>query len=198
LFWFRSIWRFAAFEAGLVRMVKARPAGSGCFRHAYPAQTQPACAARQGFVGCSVLSGLEQSTASRLERSQIPLVTITLARRQVPTSTASAVLAGGTGGVNRPWAVHPPCLARSNSRSIFKPSGIAWRLGKCDQTPGTFSSQAVSLGVSENATKLPEHFQAKRYRLASRKMRSNSRSIFKPSDIAWRLGKCDQKHAIRL
>jgi hypothetical protein len=46
------------------------------------------------------------------------------------------------------------CPAR---RSIFKPSGIAWRLGKCDQTDG---------------------------------------SIFKPSGIAWRLGKCDQKSSI--
>jgi hypothetical protein len=43
------------------------------------------------------------------------------------------------------------------------------------------------------AIKLPEHFQAKRYRLAARKMRSNFRSIFKPSDIAWRVGKCEQK-----
>jgi hypothetical protein len=56
--------------------------------------------------------------------------------------------------------------------SIFKPSGITWRLGKCDQTSehfqakwnhlaarkmrsnkGAFSSQVESLGGSENATK---------------------------------------------
>jgi hypothetical protein len=176
-----------------VRMVTLLRAGSGCFRDAFAAQTQPACVAWQGFVGSSVLSGLEQFTASRLERSQIPLVTITLARRQVPTSTASAVLAGGEGRGESAMDCSPPCLARSSSRSIFKPSVIAWRLGKCDQTLGAFSSQAVSLGGSENATKLSEHFQAKRYRLAARKMRPNSRSIFKPSDVAWRLGKCAQK-----
>jgi hypothetical protein len=62
--------------------------------------------------------------------------------------------------------------------SIFKPSGITWRLGKCDQTN--------------------KHFQAKWNHLATRKMRSNEafssqveslggsenaikRSIFKPS-----------------
>jgi len=39
--------------------------------------------------------------------------------------------------------------------SIFKPSGITWRLGKCDQKSftGAFSSQVESLGGSENATK---------------------------------------------
>jgi hypothetical protein len=57
------------------------------------------------------------------------------------------------------------------NRSIFKPSGITWRLGKCDQT-GAFSSQVESLGGSENATK-QEHFQAKWNHLAARKMRPN-------------------------
>jgi hypothetical protein len=54
--------------------------------------------------------------------------------------------------------------------SIFKPSGITWRLGKCDQTKHfqakwnhlaarkmrsdqAFSSQVESLGGSENAVK---------------------------------------------
>jgi hypothetical protein len=79
----------------------------------------------------------------------------------------------------------------TRQRSIFKPSGFAWRLGKCDQTAehfqakwfhlaarkmrpdsGAFSSQVVSLGGSENATR--------------------QRSIFKPSGFTWRLGKCDQ------
>jgi hypothetical protein len=40
-------------------------------------------------------------------------------------------------------------------RSFFKPSGITWRLGKCDQT---------------------KHFQAKWNHLAARKMRSNKDS----------------------
>jgi hypothetical protein len=39
-------------------------------------------------------------------------------------------------------------------RSIFKPSGVTWRLGKCDQRP--------------------EHFQAERLHLATRKMRSKT------------------------
>jgi hypothetical protein len=51
----------------------------------------------------------------------------------------------------------------------------------------------ASLGGSENATK-QEHFQAKWHHLAARKMRPN-RSIFKPSGITWRLGKCDQTGA---
>jgi hypothetical protein len=42
---------------------------------------------------------------------------------------------------------------RSDDASIFKPSGNAWRLGKCDQTMRAFSSQAVTLGGSENAIK---------------------------------------------
>jgi hypothetical protein len=42
---------------------------------------------------------------------------------------------------------------RPNKRSIFKPSGITWQLGKCDQTNGSFSSQVEPLGDSENATK---------------------------------------------
>jgi hypothetical protein len=37
-------------------------------------------------------------------------------------------------------------------KSIFKPSGFTWRLGKCDQ--------------------IKEHFQAKWFYLAARKMRS--------------------------
>jgi hypothetical protein len=41
-------------------------------------------------------------------------------------------------------------LSKFNAESIFKPSGITWRLGKCDQT---------------------KHFQAKWYHLAARKMR---------------------------
>jgi hypothetical protein len=41
--------------------------------------------------------------------------------------------------------------------SIFKPSGITWRLGKCDQKI--------------------EHFQAKWSHLAARKMRSENRAF---------------------
>jgi hypothetical protein len=60
-----------------------------------------------------------------------------------------------------------------------------------------FSSQAGSLGDSENATKQKSgHFQAKRDRLATRKMRPNKNQvIFKPSGIAWLSGKCDQTSA---
>jgi hypothetical protein len=47
------------------------------------------------------------------------------------------------------------------SRRIFKPSGFTWRLGKCDQTYSSFSSQVASLGGSENAIRHTAHFQAK-------------------------------------
>ena len=46
----------------------------------------------------------------------------------------------------------PSYALRRADLSIFKPSGITWRLGKCDQT---------------------EHFQAKWNHLAARKMRPN-------------------------
>jgi hypothetical protein len=49
----------------------------------------------------------------------------------------------------------------ATKQSIFKPSGITWRLGKCDQTNISFSSQAGSLGGSEKAIKQTSHFQAK-------------------------------------
>jgi hypothetical protein len=42
---------------------------------------------------------------------------------------------------------------RSDDASIFKPSGKAWRLGKCDQMMRAFSSQAARLGCSEDAIK---------------------------------------------
>jgi hypothetical protein len=60
----------------------------------------------------------------------------------------------------------------TKNRSIFKPSGYTWRLGKCDQKQehfqakwlhlaarkmrpktGAFSSQVVTLGGQEKATK---------------------------------------------
>jgi hypothetical protein len=72
--------------------------------------------------------------------------------------------------------------------SIFKPSGHTWQLGKCDQTSKhfqakwltlaarkmrpkkqAFSSQVVTLGGSENATR--------------------QTIIFKPSGHTWRLRK---------
>ena len=43
---------------------------------------------------------------------------------------------------------------------------------------------------------LPEHFQAKSRHLATRKMRPNKHSIFKPSRVTWRLGKCDQANTL--
>ena len=36
-------------------------------------------------------------------------------------------------------------------RSIFKPSGDTWRLGKCDQANTLFSSQVASTGDAEDA-----------------------------------------------
>jgi hypothetical protein len=57
---------------------------------------------------------------------------------------------------------------RSNKHLIFKPSGITWRLGKCDRTNISFSSQLGSLGGSENAIKQTSHFQAKWDHLANR------------------------------
>jgi hypothetical protein len=48
--------------------------------------------------------------------------------------------------------------------SIFKPSDFTWRLGKCDQRP--------------------EHFQAKWFHLAARKMRSNKPAFSSPRAMA--------------
>ena len=59
---------------------------------------------------------------------------------------------------------------RPNKHSIFKPSRVTWRLGKCDQTNTLFSSQVASLGDSENATKQTLYFQAKWRHLVTRKM----------------------------
>jgi hypothetical protein len=50
---------------------------------------------------------------------------------------------------------------RANVTSIFKPIEITWRLGKCEQMSQAFSSQVISLGGSENASKYNKHFQAK-------------------------------------
>jgi hypothetical protein len=58
--------------------------------------------------------------------------------------------------------------------------------------PEAFSSQAETLGDSENASKHLSCFQAKRKRLATRKMLPNTQAVFKPSGNAWRLGKCFQ------
>jgi hypothetical protein len=55
--------------------------------------------------------------------------------------------------------------------SIFKPSGIAWRLGKCDQELIIFKPSGIAWRLGKCDQNL---------------------SIFKPSGIAWRLGKCDQ------
>jgi hypothetical protein len=46
---------------------------------------------------------------------------------------------------------------RTNKQLIFKPSGFTWRLGKCEQTNSSFSSQVASLGGSENAIKRASH-----------------------------------------
>jgi hypothetical protein len=50
--------------------------------------------------------------------------------------------------------------------SIFKPSGFTWRLGKCDPTG--------------------EHFQAKWFHLAARKMRSNNHLTHGRAAQSWR------------
>jgi hypothetical protein len=57
--------------------------------------------------------------------------------------------------------------------SIFKPSGIAWRLGKCDQTDESIfkpNGNAWQLGKYDQKSNI---FKPSGNRLATRKMRPN-------------------------